>query len=860
MNGSTSEQLNPEPFTTGDSLHPDRWRAQWIWGSGEPAPENTYVYFRKSFHRDRGPDNVVCHVGGDTNYLLFINGHRVGRGPVHCDPRWQSFDTYDVIEHLQVGENVIGLIGYHYGSREELETGRMAAHPSQGGIFLQLEMEDGTGSEPVVTDRSWSTHLAESWNPSPKYDDLTFAEFYDARREPTGWLEGGFDDSGWTKAKPLTGIKGSVSTRGMMFPWVQMEPRDIPFLEETEIRAASILEIGEVQEYGGAASSVVAARMDKEVIVPSAETKVEGAESLLAADGTATVQPFDYGKSYEDFNGVYDAVVVLDLGEIVNAHFEIEVEGDPGAVIDVGYADRLNNGKVSPFYASLTRQHEQADQYILKEGRQSWRTFDWRHFQYVQLTFRNVRAPLRIHDVKFTRIEYPTEDKGSFSCSDPLLNWAWEAGKKTSKLCMTDRIMDAPNRERRQHITDVTTVLPVNFAAFGDLDIHHRYLRVISQSQSEYGPIHNANPGQGPEATPMLDAAFPFFERIWQHYLCFGDKDLLNELFPRLHRHVEWLRRYARKDGLLGEMPIAVFFDQSDIDRGGTNLCVNAFYARALDRVGRMAMVVGQEDVAATYREKHEAIKPTLSSLFWDDHRGVFVDSLRDGRQSTHVSEHANMLMIGFEYADPEQVPRALRYLEEHESSLEVGQIEALFFIWAGEALFGIGRTQRALDMIRTRYGRMHRAGLQTTGEMWSLHGSRDTGEWRSRSRRCAAHSGATSPTYLLSRFVLGVSPLTPGFGKAEIAPQAGDLEWARGCWPAPQGDIRVEWRFEDGTFVLECVLPSGVEGEVVMPPEVTDFGESVDVVIGGKTCEAPVEERIPVRGTSTLKVKGKKS
>ena len=839
-------------------LHPERWQAQWIWGPGEPAPENAYLYFRKTFEAGPEVEKAVCHVSGDTNYLLHINGHRIGRGPVHCDPRWQSYDTYDVCEWIRGGENVIGLIGYHYGSREASETGKMAVHPSQGGVFLQLEMEYGSGTERVASDGSWATKAADSWGPSPKYDDLTFAELYDARQEPSGWLEAGFDDAGWARATPVLGIKGAQATRGMTFPWVQMEPRDIPFLQETAIRAASVREVGEVLELHGAGRTVVAARMDKEVIVPSSETRVEGAERLLTEDGVTTVQPFDWNKSYDDFDGVYDAVVVLDLGELVNAHFEIEAEGRAGAVIDIGYADRLNGGKVSPFHPATRRQHEQADQYVLRDGRQSWRTFDWRHFQYVRLTFRNVRTPLKIHDVRFARIAYPSGDRGSFSCSDPLLNWAWEAGKRTSKLCVTDRIMDAPNRERRQHITDVTTVLPVNFAAFGDLDIHHRYLRVVAQSQSEYGLIHNANPGQGPEATPMLDGAYPFFERIWHQYVCYGNVDLLRELFPRLHGHMEWLRRYTREDGLQGEPPTHIFFDQADIDRRGINLCMNAFYARALDLVGRVAKVVGREDVAKIYREEHEAIKPVLNSTFWDEARGVFADNIVDGEQSEHVSEHANMLMIGFGYADRDQTSRALRYVAERRSTLEVGQIDSLFFIWAGEALFGIGKARSALDMMRRRYGRMHRAGLQTTSEMWSLHGSRDRGEWRSRSRRCAAHSGATSPTYLLSRFILGVSPAEPGFGKVEIAPQVGDLTWAKGSWPAPQGDICVEWRFEAHQFSLRCELPPETTGEVVLPLEARALGERVEIDRGGLLGEAGARGRIPVTGEVRLTVREK--
>jgi len=46
----------------------------------------------------------------------------------------------------------------------------------------------------------------------------------------------------------------------------------------------------------------------------------------------------------------------------------------------------------------------------------------------------------------------------------------------------------------------------------------------------------------------------------------------------------------------------------------------------------------------------------------------------------------------------------------------------------------------------------------------------------------------------------------------------------------------------------------------VVMPPESTDFGESVDVIREGKAYEARIGERIPVQGSSRLKVKRRES
>ena len=77
-------------------------------------------------------------------------------------------------------------------------------------------------------------------------------------------------------------------------------------------------------------------------------------------------------------------------------------------------------------------------------------------------------------------------------------------------------------------------------------------------------------------------------------------------------------------------------------------------------------------------------------------------------------------------------------------------------------------------------------------------------------------------------------------------------LEWARGKWPAPQGDIEVSWNVagEKGrqTFHIEVVLPDGVAGSLLLPAEaertesVTQDGQLVDripeegVVFSGRT------------------------
>ncbi|MBK8027924.1 MAG: hypothetical protein IPK17_00095 [Chloroflexi bacterium] len=46
------------------------------------------------------------------------------------------------------------------------------------------------------------------------------------------------------------------------------------------------------------------------------------------------------------------------------------------------------------------------------------------------------------------------------------------------------------------------------------------------------------------------------------------------------------------------------------------------------------------------------------------------------------------------------------------------------------------------------------------------------------------------------------VSPIEVGYKQIRIAPQPGDLTWARGTVPTPFGKLDVEWRVVDSTYI----------------------------------------------------------
>jgi alpha-L-rhamnosidase len=80
------------------------------------------------------------------------------------------------------------------------------------------------------------------------------------------------------------------------------------------------------------------------------------------------------------------------------------------------------------------------------------------------------------------------------------------------------------------------------------------------------------------------------------------------------------------------------------------------------------------------------------------------------------------------------------------------------------------------------------------------------------------AHGWGSGPTSALSKYVLGVRPVSPGYKTWLVEPQSGDLTWAKGRVPTPYGPIEVRWEKEGNEFILRVEVPEGTSGTVGVP------------------------------------------
>lgn len=143
----------------------DGGEAQWIWSPEQPGPEVPpgVCFFRKSFGLG-DPESGQVQIAADDAYELYVNGRSVGAGN-----DWRKMAVYDIQKYLHSGRNVVAV------RVENAEAG-------PAGLVVRLTVKaKGNTDVAYSSDNSWKTSAQESPN----------------------WQGAKFEDSGWSKARPL---------------------------------------------------------------------------------------------------------------------------------------------------------------------------------------------------------------------------------------------------------------------------------------------------------------------------------------------------------------------------------------------------------------------------------------------------------------------------------------------------------------------------------------------------------------------------------------------------------------------------------------------------------------------------------
>ena len=404
----------------------------------------------------------------------------------------------------------------------------------------------------------------------------------------------------------------------------------------------------------------------------------------------------------------------------------------------------------------------------------------------IDLLLKEVRATFGYRDIPYL---------GSFKSDNDRLNDIWMTGAYTVHLNMQEYIWDGVKRDRLVWIGDLHPELMTVNTVFGYNEVIPKSLDLIRDTT----PVPNWMNGISSYSIWWL-----LIHKDW--YLYQGNLDYLIEqkaYMTTLFNHLITKIDDQGKEMLDGTR----FLDwPSSPNVKGVDAGLQALMVMAMDAGHEMALAMGDKELAGRCAKTSKKLKKYIP-----DHN--------QSKQGAALMALAGLMKA--EKADKEV--------------LSVGGAQGFstfYGYYMLEAMAKAGNYQGAMDIICEYWGAMLDLGATTFWEDFHIDWTKNAaridelvpegkidvhcayGDYCYKGfRHSLCHGWASGPTAWLSRHILGVEVVEPGFKKVRITPHLGNLKWVEGTFPTPYGVIQIKHtKGADGKIVSDIQVPEGVE------------------------------------------------
>ena len=382
--------------------------------------------------------------------------------------------------------------------------------------------------------------------------------------------------------------------------------------------------------------------------------------------------------------------------------------------------------------------------------------------------------------------------RGSFECSDERLGQIWKTAAYTVFLNMQNYLWDGVKRDRLVWAGDMHTEVRTMLAAFGENDIVPSSLELLADKTPEGRWMNNI---------PSYSLWWLMILRDW--HVATGDTTLLTEKKEFVFELISRLMASVGEDGR-EELEDFRFLDwQTSKDPIATHEGLQGLMKLGMDACETLAKAAGNDELADECRECARRVSSHIPEI-------------------TPSKQAAAMLALSGICDARDMNERIIALGGAHGYSTFMG-----YYILKAKA--EAGDVNGALDDIRAYWGGMLDMGATTFWEDFNIdwmdnsyriddvprkglrdiHG--DFGDYCYKGlRHSLCHGWASGPCAFLSEYVLGVRQT--GYLSYDVKPNLGELDFARGKYPTPLGDIEVDVRRRGQRISVKVKAPHGVK------------------------------------------------
>lgn len=405
----------------------------------------------------------------------------------------------------------------------------------------------------------------------------------------------------------------------------------------------------------------------------------------------------------------------------------------------------------------------------------------------VALPIKCVRAKFQYRDLDYL---------GTFECNDERINDIWKTAVYTVQLNMQEYVWDGIKRDRLVWIGDMHPETSTIQYVFGDCECVRKSLDLIRDNT----PL------------PCVMNGIPAYSMWWllihhDRFLHYGDIEYLEQQHKYIAELMHHLSGFIGPDG---EITIDnCFLDwPSSTNPEGQRAGVHALLVmiceaaaeifEALDDKEEMQFALDCAKELMKYNYDCNGLKQALSLQV--------LAGLRDANEAFDEllgknGVHGFSTFLGY------YILKAMGEAEKMDFALD-----CIRQYWGAMLDLGATTFWEDFDIDWTKNCSKLDEILGENSDKDDIHG--DFGGYCYKGyRHSLCHGWASGPAPFLMEYVLGVKPLKAGSKMISIAPQLGNLEYAKGTVPTPYGLVTVSHRrLENGEIETEYTAPDEIE------------------------------------------------
>lgn len=429
-------------------------------------------------------------------------------------------------------------------------------------------------------------------------------------------------------------------------------------------------------------------------------------------------------------------------------------------------------------------------------------------FRFVRIDLLDDNRELHLKEVRAISIMRDLKYRGTFECNDERLNQIWQTGARTVHLNMQEYLWDGIKRDRLVWMGDMHPEVMTISHVFGQNEVVPKSLDLLKNVT----PLPN-----------WMNTMYTYslwwiiVQRDWYHF--HGDNQYLENQRDYLVGLLDILLT-KRIDENGYETSGGGFLDwPSNANQPAMKAGTQALMMMAIKAGGELCAHLGEEAMAARCQERYAKMEEVAPKIVEQYFREAEHPTAPGSKQAASLMALAGILDAEKANADVLTVEGARGF-------------STFYGYYMLQAMAKAGDYEGAMQVIRDFWGAMLDMGATSFWEDFNIdwlpnaapidelvpEGKKDIhGDFGAYCyegfRHSLCHGWASGPTAWMIEHVLGVEVVEAGCKVVRITPHLGELEWAKGSFPTPYGDIQISHtRQADGSVKSKIDAPRGVK------------------------------------------------